>query len=163
MKKISWPLCTLLVLLLATGLGFTLAYQTEELTYDQIVDRDTRAHIVHADDVGIPAYTYRTIGILHKGDYPGLSDTPVSAEDAAPGWAALNALQGEEYTRSPPFTSPAENGVALREISGCSVWYIAYCDGKHLWLPGKKEGQWRGFLPSDPDKLDETLKSLCNL
>ena len=75
---------------------------------------------------------------------------------------ALNALQGEKYTRILPFVRPANGGITLREVSGCSSWCIAYWDGKHLWLPGEKDGQWRGCLPSDPDQLDKILKSTFN-
>ena len=160
MKKLLWPLCVITVILSAAGLGFLLAYQTEELTYDQIVDRDTGACGLHVDGIGIPVHVYRSIRVLHEGDYLGLSDTPVPAERAAPGRAALNALQSEKYTRPLPFVRPAEGGVALREISGCSTWYIAYWDGKYLWLPGKEDDQWRGFLPSDPSKLSQILESL---
>ena len=56
---------------------------------------------------------------------------------------------------------PAEDGGTLWETYGCSSSCVAYWDGKHLWLPGEKDGQWRGCRPSDPGKLDETLKSLC--
>ena len=89
MKKLLWPLCTLLVLLTAFGLGLTAAYLAEELTYDQIKN----------SGCGIPEIAAHTITILHEGDYPGMSDFPVSAEQAAPGRAALNALRGQRYTR----------------------------------------------------------------
>jgi len=91
-----------------------------------------------------------------------MSDDPVTAEGAAPGRAALDALRGQKYTRLLPFSRPAAGGVALREVSGCSAWFIAYWYGKHLWLPGERDGQWRGCLPSDPDKLDEMLNSIQN-
>lgn len=163
MKKLLWPLCVIAVLLSAAGLGFTLAYLTEELTYDQIADYDVEVPAVHVDsDAGTPAYAHRSIRILHKGDYPGMSDVPITAEEAAPGWATLNALRGETYTRLLPFVRPVKDGIALREVSGCSSWCVAYWDGKHLWLPGEKEDQWRGCLPSDPDRLDKTLKSILS-
>ena len=163
MKKLLWPLCVVVVLLSAAGLGFALAYLTEELTYDQIAGYEAKVPAVHVDHgAGTPADAYRSIGILHEGDYPGLSDVPVTAKQAAPGRAALNALRRQKYTRLLPFVRPAKGGVALRETSGCSSWCIAYWDGKHLWLPGEEEGQWRGCRPSNPDKLDETLKSIHN-
>ena len=163
MKKLLWPLCVIAVLLSAAGLGFTLAYLTEELTYDQIAGYDVALPVVYADrGAGTPAYAHRSIRILHEGDCPGLRDTPITAQGAAPGRAALNALQGEKYTRILPFVRPANGGITLREVSGCSSWCIAYWDGKHLWLPGEKDGQWRGCLPSDPDQLDKILKSTFN-
>lgn len=152
MKKLLWPLCTLLVLLTAFGLGLTAAYLAEELTYDQIKN----------SGCGIPEIAVHTIGILHEGDYPGMSDFPVTAEQAAPGRAALNALRGQRYTRILPFQRPSTNGIAVREVSGCSSFYIAYWDGKHLWVSGKEENQWQGYAPSNPDKLQETLKSICD-
>lgn len=163
MKKLLWPLCVITVLLSAVGLGFTLSYLTEELTYDQIVSYDAKIPAVYVDcDAGTPAHSYRSISILHEGDYPGMSDVPVTAERAAPGQTVLNALQGEKYTRILPFVRPANGGITLREVSSCSSWCIAYWDGKHLWLPGEKDGQWRGCLPSDPDQLDKILKSTFN-
>ena len=162
MKKLLWPLCVTVVLLSAFGLGLALAYLTEELTYDQIAGYDAEVPVVYVDRSIGPAHAYRSISILHEGDYPGLSDVPVTSERAAPGRAALNALQGEKYTRLLPFVRPAEDGIALWEVSGCSSWCIAYWDGKHMWLPGEKDGQWRGCLPSNPDQLDKTLKSIFN-
>ena len=152
MKKLLWPLCVFLVLLSAFGLGLTAAYLTEEFSYDQIKNSGCR----------IPDMAAHTIGILHEGDYPGMSDFPVTAEQAAPGRAVLNALRAQRYTRALPFLKPGKNGIAVREVSGCSSFYIAYWDGKHLWVSGKEENQWQGYAPSNPDKLQETLKSLCD-
>lgn len=152
MKKLLWPLCVLLVLLTALGLGFTVAYLTEEFTYDQIKNSNYR----------IPDKAAHTISILHEGDYPGMSDFPVTVEQAAPGRAVLNALRGQRYTRTLPFLKPGKDGIAIREVSGCSSSYVAYWDGKYLWTSGKEEHQWQGYAPSNPDKLHETLKFLCN-
>ena len=66
MKKLLWPLCVFLVLLSAFGLGLTAAYLTEEFSYDQIKNSGCR----------IPDMAAHTIGILHEGDYPGMSDFP---------------------------------------------------------------------------------------
>lgn len=163
MKKKLWILCAIAVLLSAPGLGFALAYLTDELTYDQIADNDVKIPAIYLDSgTRTPVHVYRSIRIFHEGDYPGMSDIPVTAERAAPGRAALNALRRQKYTRLLPFVRPAEGGVALREVSGCSSWCIAYWDGKHLWLPGEKDGQWRGCLPSNPDQLGKTLESICS-
>ena len=151
MKKLLWILCVMVVLLSAAAGGVALAYLTEELTYDQI----------EQSGCGIPDKAAHTITILHEGDYPGMSDFPVTAEQAAPGRAVLNALRGQRYTRALPFRKPGANGIAVREVSGCSSSYVAYWDGKHLWTSGKEENQWQGYAPSNPDKLGETLKSLC--
>ena len=68
MKKLLWPLCVITVLLSAVGLGFTLSYLTEELTYDQIVSYDAKIPAVYVDcDAGTPAHSYRSISILHEG------------------------------------------------------------------------------------------------
>lgn len=93
MKKLLWPLCVIIVLLSAVGLGFTLAYLTEELTYDQIVGHDAEIPVVYVDlDAEMFVYAYRSISILHEGDYPGMSEVPVTVERAALGQTALNAL-----------------------------------------------------------------------
>lgn len=151
MKKLLWPLCVIAILLSAAAGGFALAYLTEEVTFDQI----------KSSGCGFPNSPAHTITILHEGDYPGLSDFPVTAEQAAPGRAALNALRGQRYTRALPLLKPGKGGIAVREISGCSASYLAYWDGKHLWTSGEGENPWRGYAPSDPEKLQETLKSLC--
>lgn len=152
MKKLLWPLCVIAVLLFALGLGLTMAYLTQPLTYEQI----------KGADIGLPARSSCSIGILHEGDYPGMSDKPVTPEQAAPGRKVLNALRGQKYTRILPFSKPADGGVSVREINGCTPFYAAYWDGKHLWLPGKKEGQWRGYRPSDPEQLSQALESVYN-
>ena len=152
MKKLLWPLCVIAILLSAATGGFALAYLTEEVTFDQI----------KSSGYGFPDSPAHTITILHEGDYPGLSDFPVTAEQAAPGRAALNALRGQRYTRALPLLKPGKGGIAGREISGCSASYLAYWDGKHLWVSGKEENQWQGYAPSNPDKLQETLKSICD-
>lgn len=161
MKNRLWIFLTIAGVLAVFCLGLFLGYLTEELSYDQIVNYHAKIPAVSVDlSAGAPAHASRSIGILHEGDHPGMSDDPVTAEGAAPGRAALDALRGQKYTRLLPFSRPAADGVALREVSGCSSWCIAYWDGKHLWLPGEKDGQWRGCLPSNPDKLDEILNSI---
>lgn len=152
MKKLLWPLCVIAVLLSAAVGGFALAYLTEEQSYDQI----------KGADIAPPAQAARSIGILHEGDFPGMSDVPVTAQQAAPGRATLNALREQSYTRAFPFLRPDKGGIAVRDINGCTPWYIAYWDGNHLWLPGEAEGQWQGYIPSNPDKLGETLESIHN-
>lgn len=152
MKKKLWIFCALAVLLAAPILGFTLAYMSEEQSYDQI----------KGIAIAPPAQAARSIGILHEGDFPGMSDVPVTAQQAAPGRATLNALREQNYTRAFPFLRPDKGGIAVRDINGCTPWYIAYWDGSHLWLPGEGEGQWQGYLPSNPSKLGETLESIHN-
>ena len=111
MKKLLWPLCVIAVLLSAAAGGFALAYLTEEVTFDQI----------KSSGYGFPDSPAHTITILHEGDYPGLSDFPVTAEQAAPGRAALNALRGQRYTRALPLLKPGKGGIAVREISGLGL------------------------------------------
>ena len=150
MKKLLWPLCVIAVLLSAAAGGFALAYLTEEVDFDQI----------RSSGCGFPDRAAHTITILQEGDYPGMSGFPVTAERAAPGRAALNALRGQKYTRALPFLTPGKGGIAVREVSGCSASYLAYWDGKHLWASGEGENPWQGYAPSNPEKLQETLKSL---
>ncbi len=152
MKKLLWSLCVIAVLLSAAAGGFALAYLTEEVTFDQI----------EVSGCGIPDKAACTIRILHEGDYPGLSDFPVTAEQAAPGRAALNALRGQKYTRVLPFLKPGKGGIAVCETSGCSSSYIAYWDGKYLWASGEGEKPWRGYAPSSPDELREVLQVVMN-
>ena len=153
MKKKLWILCVIAILLLAGASGFTLAYMSEKFTYDQIAGLANEP----------PAHAAHSVGVLHEGDFPGMSDTPVTAEEAAPGWATLRALRGQEYTRAFPLLKPTGNGIAIREISGCTPFYIAYWDGKRLWLPDKEDGHWRGYVPSAPKALDEALQAAYKL
>lgn len=151
MKKKLMLLLAVLFLAASACSGYALAYMTETLRYDQISGKG----------YGPPARAERTISVLREGDYPGLSDVPVTAEEAAPGRAALKVLRGQRYTRALPFLKPAEDGIAVRECIGCSPWCIAYWDGACLWLPGEQEGKWLGYAPSDPEGLGEALETLC--
>ncbi len=156
MKKKLWILCVVAVLLSAFGLGLTAAYvtsdySTEEFSYDQIKGFSADPHPQSA----------HFIHIFYEGDFPGMSDIPVSAERAEPGKKALNALQGQTYTRLFPLIRPSKKGIGIHEISGCSPSYIAYWDGKHLWLPN--EGRWRGYAPSSPDDIEQELQSSLQL
>lgn len=163
MKKRPWIFLTVAGVLAVFCLGFSLGYFTQKLTYDQIANYHAKIPTVYVDlGAGTPAHAGRSITIFHEGDCPGLSDNPVTAEEAAPGRAALNALRGQTYTRPLPFVRPAAGGAALWETYGCSSSCVAYWDGKHLWLPGEKDGQWLGCLPSNPDKLSKTLNSIQN-
>ena len=156
MKKLLWSLCVIAVLLSAFGLGLTAAYvtsdySTEEFNYDQIKGSNADPHPQSA----------QFIHIFYEGDFPGMSDIPVSAERAEPGKKVLNALQGQTYTRLFPLIRPSKKGIGIHEISGCSPSYIAYWDGKHLWLPD--EGHWRGYAPSSPDDIEQELQSSLQL
>ena len=80
MKKKLWILCVIAVLLSAFGLGLAAAYvtsdySTEEFSYDQIKGFSADPHPQSA----------HFINIFYEGDFPGMSDTPVSAERAEPG------------------------------------------------------------------------------
>ena len=156
MKKKLWILCVIAVLLSAFGLGLAAAYvtsdySTEEFSYDQIKGFSADPHPQSA----------HFINIFYEGDFPGMSDTPVSAERAEPGKKALNALRGQTYTRLFPLIRPSKKGIGIHEVSGCSPSYIAYWDGKHLWLPD--EGHWRGYAPSSPDDIEQELQSSLKL
>ena len=164
MKNRLWIFLTIAGVLAVFCLGLFLGYLTEELSYDQIANYHAKIPAVSVDlSAGAPAHAGRSIQILHEGDYHGMSDDPVTAEGAVPGRAALDALRGQKYTRLLPFSRPAAGGVALREVSGCSSWCIAYWDGKHLWLPGEKDGHWRGCSPSSPKELEEALQDAYKL
>ncbi len=151
MKKKFRILLAAVFVLSSIGIGFLAGYWTEPFSYDQIAGSLTTP----------PPDAAHTIAILHEGDYPGMSDFPVTAEEAAPGRAAMNALRGQKYTRALAIRKPREGGICLSETSGCSAFYIAYWDGKYLWQSETESGKWLGYVPSDPGKLDETLRSLC--
>ena len=155
MKKLLWSLCVIAVLLSAFGLGLTAAYvtsdySTEELSYDQIKGSNIDPHPQSA----------HFINIFYEGDFPGMSIKPVTAQQAEPGTKALNALRGQTYTRLFPLIRPSKKGIGICEVSGCSPSYIAYWDGRHLWLPD--EGHWRGYAPSSPDELEEVLQTVMD-
>jgi len=59
-----------------------------------------------------------------------------------------------------PLIRPSKKGIGICEVSGCSPSYIAYWDGKHLWLPD--EGHWRGYAPSSPDELEKVLQTVMD-
>ena len=156
MKKKLWILCVIAVLLSAFGLGLTAAYvtsdySTEEFSYDQIKGSNADPHPQSA----------RFINIFYEGDFPGMSDFPITAEQAEPGKKALNALRGQTYTRLFPLIRPSKKGIGIHEVSGCTPSYTAYWDGKHLWLPN--EGRWRGYAPSSPDDIEQELQSSLQL
>ena len=155
MKKLLWSLCVIAVLLSAFCLGLTAAYitsdySTEEFSYEQIKGSNADPHPQSA----------HFINIFYEGDFPGMSITPVTAQQAEPGTKALNALRGQTYTRLFPLIRPSKKGIGICEVSGCSPSYIAYWDGKHLWLPD--EGHWRGYAPSSPDELEEALQTVMD-
>ena len=152
MKKTLWVLLTAVVLIGSVGIGFYLAYLTETFSYDQIA----------GTDYYLPAKEAHHISILREGDFPGMSDEPVTAEQAAPGQAALYALRGQKYTRALPFHKPRDGGIGIHQVNGCTPEADAYWDGKYLWVPQGMEKPWRCYIPSDPDKLGEKLKSICN-
>lgn len=88
MKKLLWPLCVIAILLSAAAGGFALAYLTEEVTFDQI----------KSSGCGFPDSPAHTITILHEGDYPGLRDFPVTAEQI--GYAPSNLEKLQETLKS---------------------------------------------------------------
>lgn len=115
MKKLLWSLCVIAVLLSAFCLGLTAAYitsdySTEEFSYEQIKGSNADPHPQSA----------HFIHIFYEGDFPGMSDTPVSAERAEPGKKVLNALQGQTYTRLFPLIRPSKKGIGIHEVSGCT-------------------------------------------
>ena len=151
MKKKLWILCIIVVLLSSFGLGLAAGYvasdySTEEFSYDQIKGSNADPHPQSA----------RFINIFYEGDFPGMSDFPITAEQAEPGKQALNALRGQTYTRLFPLIRPSKKGIGIREVSGCTPSYTAYWDGKHLWLPD--EGRWRGYVPSSPGQLEQEFQ-----
>jgi hypothetical protein len=154
MKKKLWIPLIAAGLLAVFCLGFSLAYLTEELTFDQLD---------MSSGFGVPDKAAHTIGILHEGDYPGMSDFPVTSEEAAPGRAVLNALRGQKYTRILPLLKPDKGGISICETSDCSSSYIAYWDGKYLWTSGKEENQWQGYVPSSTKELEDALQAAYKL
>ena len=87
MKKKLWILCIIVVLLSSFGLGLAAGYvasdySTEEFSYDQIKGSNANPHPQSA----------RFINIFYEGDFPGMSDFPITAEQAEPGKKALAGL-----------------------------------------------------------------------
>ena len=150
-KKLRIPLLTA-GFLTVFCLGFLLAGMTIPCSFDQLSPKRS---------VTSPARASESIAILHEGTYPGFSDTPVTAEQAAPSQQVLNALDRQKYTWAFPLLRPRNGGIAIYELTGCSPEYIAYWDGRHLWLPKGFEGPWVGYAPTSPEELDQALRIAC--
>ena len=109
-----------------------------------------------------PAQESNAIVIVYEGTYPGFADIPTTAEQAEPGQKAMSALRAQGYAWTLPFVKPKDGGIAIYELTGCTPEYLAYWDGRYLWLPKSQEGPWWGYAPFSPRKLDKTLKSIFN-
>lgn len=133
-------------------LGFLLAGMTIPHSFHQLPQETGSTAPVRAT---------HSIAILLEGSYPGFSDTPVTAKEAAPGRKAIYALEQQSYTWAFPLCRPHTGGISIYQLSGCSPEYRAYWDGRYLWLPKGYDGPWLGYRPSDPDQLNETLEALC--
>ena len=139
-------------ILAVSCLGFLLAGMTIPRSFD---------HLSSKRGITSPARASKSIAIVHEGTYPGFSDTPVTAEQAAPSQQALYALDRQKYTWAFPLLRPRNGGIAIYELTGCSPEYIAYWDGRHLWLPKGFEGPWVGYAPTSPEELDQALRATC--
>lgn len=106
-----------------------------------------------------PAQASGTVTIVLEGTYPGFSDTPVTAEQAAPGRRVMYALRAQKYTWGFPLLRPRNDGLAICEMTGCTPEYIAYWDGRYLWLPNERGTWWHSYAPSSPKELDEALRT----
>ena len=148
-KKLQIPLISAACLSVFC-LGFLLAGMTIPRSFDSLPQK-----------CGImpPVQSSKSIGIVHEGTYPGFADTPVTAEQAAPGRRVLYALNQQKYTWAFPLLRPRDGGIAIYEMTGCSPEYIAYWDGKYLWVPKDFEGPWTGYAPTSPKELDEALRT----
>lgn len=151
-KKLRTPLI-IAGLLAVFCLGFLAAGMTVPRSFHQLPQKTGGQ---------IPARGARSIVILPEGSYPGFSDTPVTAQQAAPGRRALYALGQQKYTWAFPLSKPQEGGILIYELSGCMPEYRAYWDGRYLWLPRGFDGPWRGYRPSDPEQLSQALESIYN-
>lgn len=110
----------------------------------------------------LPVRAAKSIAILKEGTFPGMSDTPVTTQETVPGRKAMYTLEQQKYTWALPFHKPREDGIALYELTGCSPEYKAYWDGRYLWLPPEQyNAPWRGYAPSSPAQLEESLEVLC--
>lgn len=152
-KRITIPLAIVGCLAISC-LGLLLADITAKRSFDQL----SRGYATAP-----PAREAQNIGVLIEGDYPGLSDEPVTAKEAQPGRKVMYALRQQRYSWIPPFFKPQDGGIAIGQTRGCSPEEIAYWDGKHLWLPGEKDGHWRGCSPSSPKELEEALQDAYKL
>lgn len=151
-KKFRIPLI-IAACLAVICLGFLAAGMTVPRSFHQLPQKT---------GIQIPARGAHSIAILPEGAYPGFSDTPVTAQEAAPGRRTLYALEQQKYTWALPFSKPQEGGILIYELSGCTPEYRAYWDGRCLWLPRGFNGPWKGYRPSDPEQLSQALESIYN-
>ena len=102
-----------------------------------------------------PAQAGRTFGLLREGSYPGLSDEPVSREEAAPYYAWLRAMRSTSYLRLPLSPPPGDGGDGFSVADGCTPAYRTYWDGILMWFPS--ENGWYACLPMDKKALEDGL------
>ena len=154
MKKKLW------IPLIAAGFlaVFCLGFLLTDLTIKRSFDQLTRGY-----DSATPAREAQNIGVLIEGDYPGLSDEPVTAEEALPGRKAMYALRQQKYSWILPFLKPHNGGIAIGQARGCSPEEIAYWDGRYLWLPQGFGNSWTGYAPSSPKELEDALQAAYKL
>ena len=146
-KKLRIPLFAAACLLVFC-LSFLLAGMTIPRSFGQL----PRTHSITS-----PAQASESITLVYEGTYPGLSDTPVSAERAAPSRRVLYALNQQKYTWAFPLLQPRDGGLSIYELIGCTPECVAYWDGRYLWLPKGYEGPWAGYAPTSPEELDQAL------
>lgn len=152
MKKRLWiSLCTLACLTIIFCLGFLLAELTAKRSFDRLPQ---------GSDLTPPVHAGSSITVFQTSDHPGLSNTPITAEQAKPGRKAINALRGQTYTRL-LFSNPQSGGIAIYQTVGCSSECFAYWDGTGLWLYNRHKDRWQGYRPAVPNELNETLESLA--
>ena len=139
-----------LAVLVIVGIGYYLMGQT---TFDQ----SFQGYALEP-----PASPANRLSIMREGDYLGLSDTPVSFEQAQPGQKLLAALRAQKYLPLPSFPGAPDGGTAIYYTQGCTSLCMAYWDGRFLWLSGTQENEWRRFLPLSPHSLGEKINTVCN-
>jgi len=152
MKKLWIPLGIVACLAVFCA-GFLLAGMTSGRPFDDLPQ---------GSDLAPPAQPADSITVLQEGTFPGLSDVPVTAEQAAPGRKVMYALREQKYTWILPFLRPRDGGISIYKLRSCTPECIAYWDGSHLWLYNRPKDLWQGYRPISPDKLDETLQSFCS-
>lgn len=150
MKRKLWVPLIIAGLLAVFCLGFLAAGMVTPRSYRELPRGKTAS---------APAQAAESITLVYEGTYPGFSDVPVSAKDAAPSRRVIHALNQQKYTWAFPLLRPRDEGLAIYELTGCTPECVAYWDGRYLWLPKNYNGRWRGYAPSSPEELDRALRN----
>lgn len=142
-KKISLVVLAVVILSLAAGLWYARA---NTMAFDQLS---------RGGDSSPPAPPEKTFSFAREGDFPGMSDTPVTHEQAAPYRAWMSAMRSTNYLRLPRVFMAPSGGISFTVIEGCMPYCRAYWSGGFMWFPA--ENGWQPCLPLDKTALEREL------